>query len=697
MIINDASLKINLCIKELLMIKEILDAKVADDTCSRLLAVYAMIRVDDITKIWGHTIPKTDALRAEYETIRNSYNNGLRSVRDKLGAHYQSPSNVVDLIGSVQIFRFIDYANTICLLDQIFEFQQKKINSKIIYPGFDDYADFTRAKQVLESLYSDDQAYITNGALDFFGINKGALLTGSSSQRKGQYLRSIELMVDISYALASSSYIEKSVRNMFKRLFVCMVYNYHDNLITRDINENAPQYEAGFDKMFLDLISDNDNRGELEKAFTTFEDIYHVSAFIEKNRKIRDHACAHISEQSAVSQIDIELDSIVIEDLKRVYTNMLDMFNYICNNVFLLKPLALPPRSKIFATQIETVSGLETYYGESPNMSFQQELDCKDILRSIRKRDERYEEAIDTLNRYLMSDNETIYRAMMNTIYYRLKEPQISSGELSAIVTGLLNARRGFPERLQRDILLMLQDDKIFALHNAHLLWLLSNICTDDKCFDIRKYLESIIVPRSIIPSALAILAYLHMTINKSRCCIVSNRKAHVVDENFKKYCTSINTPLEACALMMMLSQRWFIDPEYSYDRSYEIYYSQFLESETACALNKYFIHIKYENKEEIDLCNQYLRTKHYILLLYRLSIIEKERNQQQNIFVDFWNYNCFYRTRFDMYEALGVGLMMELSGDIDAAREIFITITKEYPISKEAIRTLQEFNQRHL
>lgn len=180
MIINDASLKIDLCIKELLMIKEILDAKVADDSCSRLLAVYAMIRVDDITKIWGHTIPKMDALRAEYDAILNSYNSGLRNVRDKLGAHYQSPSYVVDLIGSVQIFRFIDYANTMCLLDQIFEFQQKKTEINLA-KGFNDLTDLNVVIRTLGLLYSDDQAHLTNGALDFFGINKGGLITGSSS------------------------------------------------------------------------------------------------------------------------------------------------------------------------------------------------------------------------------------------------------------------------------------------------------------------------------------------------------------------------------------------------------------------------------------------------------------------------------------------------------------------------------------
>ena len=85
MSVNDSSSKTNLCIKELLIIKDILDAHVADDFCSRLLAIYAMVRVDDITKIWGHTIPKNDIFRTGYEAVLNSYNDILRKVRDKLG------------------------------------------------------------------------------------------------------------------------------------------------------------------------------------------------------------------------------------------------------------------------------------------------------------------------------------------------------------------------------------------------------------------------------------------------------------------------------------------------------------------------------------------------------------------------------------------------------------------------------------
>ena len=100
--------QIHLCINELQMVKQLIDTKAADDFCSRMLGIYAMMRVDDITKIWGHSIPKSDANYALADNVKNLYNQGLRTVRDKLGAHYQTPAGTVDLFASVEIFKSID-------------------------------------------------------------------------------------------------------------------------------------------------------------------------------------------------------------------------------------------------------------------------------------------------------------------------------------------------------------------------------------------------------------------------------------------------------------------------------------------------------------------------------------------------------------------------------------------------------------
>lgn len=584
-----------------------------------------------------------------------------------------------------------------CLLEQIFDFQKRLTGGEIECSGFDDFDDLQIAKSVLEYFYSDDKANITNGALDLFGVNKGGLISCSDVQVKGQYLRSIELMVEVSYTLVNQTYRDIGVANLFKRMFVCMVYNYNDNLITRtDLNSNSVQYEEGFDILFLNLITDKDNRKELEQAFSKFEDLYHIDTFIKKNRKVRDHACAHLDEQSTVTQINVELDSLNIKDLHDVHTHMLDLFNYICNNVFLLKPMVLPCRSRIYGSYIESAPDIENYYGEKLSDLVVKELDIKDIFRSIRKKDKRYDEAISILGQFLMSTDTNTYNEVISAITERLKEPKISDNELSAVILALHNAKRGHPDRLQHSILKMLEDKNIANNHHVHLLWLLSNICRDDKDGSIDNLLYSIIAQKEPVLTGLASLAYLHKTVEKGKTCFVSKNKSHMVDNRFKNYCKSLTTIKDTCALMLMLTQRWFHDPEYSRFKSYETDYSNYFEKETADVLEKYFDYIKISDEKEKIVCRQYLSKKHYLLLLYRLTILEKERRQQFNIFLEYWKYNCFFKTKFDIYEALAVGLMTEMLGQIDYAREIFASIVKTNPINECALRTEKEFTLRH-
>ena len=188
-----------------------------------------MMRVDDITKIWSHQIPKTDMDRHLVDGVKYQYNQGLRAVRDKLGAHYQTPNGKEDLFGSLQIFKYIDYANTTCMIDAIMEVEGKTEGKIITVEGFREVNDLDAAKEILSALYSDDRAYLTNGALDVFGMNKGSMITCSGPQVKGQYLRSIELMVETAQRLLERKYIAIEAERMFKRLFVSIVYNYHDN------------------------------------------------------------------------------------------------------------------------------------------------------------------------------------------------------------------------------------------------------------------------------------------------------------------------------------------------------------------------------------------------------------------------------------------------------------------------------------
>ena len=78
--------QIHLCINEMKMVKQLIDSKAADTFCNRLLGIYVMMRVDDVTKIWSHNIRHDAIERILTEGVKTKYNDGLRTVRDKLGA-----------------------------------------------------------------------------------------------------------------------------------------------------------------------------------------------------------------------------------------------------------------------------------------------------------------------------------------------------------------------------------------------------------------------------------------------------------------------------------------------------------------------------------------------------------------------------------------------------------------------------------
>lgn len=655
--------QIHLCINEMQMMKQLLDVKVADDFCSRMLGIYVMMWVDDVTKIWNHAIPRTDAVHVQGQAVKDQYNAGLRQVRDKLGAHFQTPDGKVDLFGILKIFKAEDYANTVCLIEDIIRVQSQAEGKELSFDGFCD-EDLNRSKEVMGKLFSDDTANLTSGALDTFGVNKGGLMTLSEPQMKGQYLRSIEVMEDIAWQLLNQPYKEVSATRMFKRLYVATVFNYHDNLITRtDIKSDAVQYEDGFDKIFLKLISKTDNRTVLEGAFAQFESIYQIEQYFKKNMKVRDHACAHLDENSTVEDINKELDALDVEQLKSAYQNMLLLYNSICNNTLCLKMLTLPARVPIYDAMMETVGDVESFYGELPDAEIPASMTTTEIMRAIRKRDSQYNAALDALGKKLMTENIAEYDELIDAIVQRLKEPSVSDNEMSVIVNALHNARRGYPERLQRTLVGMMNDETIFKFHSAHLLWLLSGICVEDKHIDMRGLLGSVIMQNKIVPTTLALLGLLHLEIESKHSIYHRKNKAHEVDVTFKSYCDGVIHPTEKCGLMLVLAQRWFFDPEYNFYRRYETNYSDFLTAEFDKALAGYFTYIKSSDEAEKKLCKNYLDTRHFLLLLYQLTGLEKERNQKPNVFKQMWGYNCFVRTSCDVYEDLAVGLMDEICG----------------------------------
>lgn len=696
---QDTLEKINLCFSEIEKCRQLLNNNSADDFCGRLLSIYIMIRIDDISKMWSHSITKGEIERLLSDEAKTAYNKGFRNVRDKLGAHYQTPSDNEDIsiFESSILFRSFDFESVSLLIDEFIAAEQLINSNRNEFTGFDNVDDLMLAIEAIDNLYADDKSHITNSALDLFGINKVGVISCSNGQRKAQFLKGVELMVDYAYHLANRSYHSIEVQRLFKRMLVCFIYNYHDNLFTRkELNLSANQYEEGFDTMYKTLYSPCDNKTILDTAFEEFEKIYQTDEFFKRNRKVRDRSCAHFDEKCNVDEINSILDELDHEELYTHFCNMLNLFNFICNNMRTLSFLQIPPRSVLYNVQIENMDGITNFFGEKPNdNSFFKMMSPKDILKSIRKKDIHYEEALEQMKERLFSQNLNHYHQMIAAIGQRLHELTDFTPDLFDIIDGLYNAKRGYPNRLQRSIVELINDNKINGIVKVHLIWVLSSICIKDEGFNVLDILQDLIKCDYYPIQCLAFIGYLHYLMSDRIPFVDSRIKPREVDIDFKHLLQTKNNPTLTLGIWLALNQHWMCDSDYLLDRKRETDYDSFLKIGLHDSLQNYCKYAKVDENNKVIL-DQYEITRHYLLLLQMLTRYEIFRNQKPNVFLELWNSNCFIKYRTDLYESIGVGLMTELNGEIEIARNIFKTIVKDNPINQDAIDTLAEFEKRN-
>lgn len=692
--------KIHLCLNEISICKQLLDSKKVDDFCGRLLSIYIMIRADDITKMWSHSLPKGEIERILSDEIKNKYNCKFRHIRDKFGAHYQALTRdkTIDIFENSRIFRSFDYCSISEFIDELFFAENLIEEIETEYIGFEFLDDFNMALEAIDTLYADDKASITNSALELFGFNKGGVITCSNEQRKAQFLKGIELMANYAYTLANKPYCSIVIKRLFKRLLICIIYNYHDNLYTRkEVKPDKEQYEVGFDLMYKNLYTPKDEKKLLDSVFEDFERIYHTNEFFKKNRKIRDRACGHFDEKSNVTEINTVLDNLSIDEMCEQYTNMLNLFNFICKNIFLLTPLRIPPRSIMYNSQMISIEEVTNYYGKKlEEIASLKIMSPDEIMESLKQKDKHYNEACAQMSDILFRDDSEQYNQMIAAIALRLREMEGIEADLQDIIEGLQKAKRGFPSRLQQTILNLLDDREIKQNIKYHLLCIFASICTADSHNDIKSYMQILTRNDCYSIKCQAFIGYLHYLASDKPHNINNGRQPFVVDEDFAKLLYDIKSPAGALGIWIALNQHWMFDNEYSFIRKNETHYETFLKDGLHKSIQTYYTYSKINDEEELRLWETYEITNHHLLLLYRVALSEKTRNQESNLFLELWNNNCYIRYRADIYESFGVGLLTELSGKIDTAEEIFKAILEDNPINKNAIEALAEFKKRN-
>lgn len=641
--------KIEVCFWEIGMCRQLLASERADDFAARLLSLYILMRTDDITKMWGHTLERGSEARRVADEVLNRYNK-VREARDRLGAHYQSPAEdgSVDIFGSGQLFRQYDINEIDALVTELFTARDLIAGGETAPYEFESVHDLDLALQALDELYADDSAYLTNTPLELFGINRGGMISGSDAQRKGQYLRGIELMIEYVYRLYNQPYETKEVKDMFKRHLVALIFSYHDNLFTRtDINEKSPQYQIGFDRLYPSLKSEKrDDVKLLDGVFDRFEEETGVKAYFKGNRIVRDRACAHFDEDSTMEEIGERLDGLNVAEIHGRYEQMLAFFNELCQNTFLLQMLRLPARSPLYKRQFEIPDDVRNFYGKKPQPPTRKEWTAEALLRSLMKQDKDRDCAMELIQERLMSLNERVFSEMITEIAQRLEKIGDFNQELCDIVTCIFRAKRGCPERLQTAILQILAlDSTLLSLSNAvclSLMWALSEIALKSKDYDIFNILGGWVSVDCYPQRCFGILGYLHALIKERDVDKAIKGVARKVDDRFAELCNNFGKPTESLGIWLALCNHWQMDEDYAYYRTYETEYDTFLKNGLMESLGAYMKYIRMNDAKERDEWQRLASAGHYITLLEQLAKKERERKQKPNVFLALFGCGCF-------------------------------------------------------
>lgn len=707
MSVSDVERKVALCFQEMEMCWSLIESRRGDDFMARLLSIYITMRVDDITKLWCHSLSKDTIERVLADDAKEIYNDRFRRVRDKLGAHYQSADEEGknDIFQSALLFRSFDYDDMRTLMEEM-RSARVLIEGKELTKDYVDnllkIQDLSAILKLMEELNADGMASLTNSALELMGPNRGGVIMCTPAQRKGQYLRGIELMVEYVRECTKIEFVDLLPARMFKRLLVCLIYNYLDNLCTREkLPDKAVQKEMGFDKMYMDLVSPGDDVSKLEDAFERHENIHHCFEYFSCHRVVRDKACGHFDEKSSMEEIDGMLDSWNVEELLCNYDRLLDLFNYICRNMVCLLPLTLPARSVLPNARFENPLTDKDFYKSEVVNELPVMMTPGEIMRSLRKIDKDYHRAKEQMKERLMSSRDEIFLPMMKAINDRLMEMTESKkikGDFVEIMDGLESARRGDPERLQRAVLLMIYNSEIGDFIKLYLIRCLSVIARrdTDAVWDIWQDVRNWMGSENYALQAHACVVGLHYRLSESR--MMNNAKAQQLEVNgdLETIINSVSDPVKMLGIRLLLCHRWYMDEEYGLVRKRESVYDDWLKAGLEDGLKCYadYIGMK-ESEDEWRAWENYRQTGHYLLLLYRLALVERGRGVKVNRFMELWVWNCFIRVRRDMYEAIGVGLLDELAGRVEVAEEIFRDIARDNPLNDDAQRILVDFLDR--
>lgn len=690
-----------MCITEMQYCKVILsNTTQVDEWCAHLLAIYITIRMDDFTKIAGKYIPKTDDKREYFTDLLNKYNDGYRSVRDKLGAHFQRPDEnkpitEPDITKRLEIYCTLEYEQIIVLVDlaqTLFEI----IRDDEGVSADTEQLSTTDNMTIIDhcgKVYMDDVAHLGVDAFAIGGKNTGIMMTCSKAQGKAQLIKSLQLMTQTARDFYQLPLEASSVKRMFKRLYVCTLVNYYDNLVTRNVDESADQYDIGFDKMIGDLATKYQPKEMLLKFFEDFHQQYNMTPKVKKLRDVRDKACGHLDLTMTADDIDKMLDGTTEDSIEEIYAATYNFWEYLLKQVFLLKMLAIPARSKLYGTNFVDIERPKHFYKGEPEAAQREEKKVEELWHDIVKRTEGHDEAWSTLSGYLKNPDDINFIWLTNHLTKRFLQEKLSGNEAHIIRSFVMTGKSGNPKDVMAwllDLFYIYKPKSIRAYHV--ILLLMTQFAYKDKEGHTDKVIDLLLEKGNYMEQVYGLLMLQNYYVS-SHDTIYHPERTNVEDRVIE-HIGNVKNRIAKLGMLTTMCSYWFSGDYYCHYVKAMPNVTNWLLDEITKATEDYATYIK-AGDEMIKELHEIIEMHRFTQLNYVVGNLEEKRGHAKNMFMLNVIFDLIWPSQKDPYEQCHQALNFEMVGNKYHALHYMEWIAKENPLDKRIKKALEDMKGR--
>jgi len=341
--------KIKLCVKEIKMTQELLPF-VGCSFYQRALARMIILRIPDFIKYsrqYNNQVVLTNKgeIKRHLNGLSDLYDEFLKKQRDKFSGHIQDDIDFgtrIDLWLNIEFDKIDFFVNAVL---EAYSYFHTASDYEVLSTSILKAPLLNEFEQKSMELNIEDKPRISTDLLGISRTGTGGLILINNIQAKFGALNSLELIVDYEIKILQCAALEKELKRLFVKMLLVDIVNYMDNFITRTVATGAKQQMDGLDTLF-DINKCNTAKQIIDKWKVS----YNYTPILNNYREIRNKVGAHVDEVLEVSDMEMLVDNLDLEEVNNFWINITDLKRKICYSQH---------EFKVFAIKSEKMHGIE--------------------------------------------------------------------------------------------------------------------------------------------------------------------------------------------------------------------------------------------------------------------------------------------------------------------------------------------------